>query len=144
MAYQATKYGYKYGKPENRPAKITNPNDYGALCKHLTSMLSNKKWLQQITAGVMDFIEKRINEVNRFLRLEGDEALTLPNELARQNAKKGAYSKLFKKLDKEEPDGEKEEPEEKETKSNVQGNNPSTNKANNINTEDEEDNNEEN
>lgn len=103
FAYQATQGGYKYGKPENRPAKITNPHDYGALCKHLTSMLSNKKWLQQVSGTVMDFIVERIDDVNRFLRVKEGEELTLPNELARQNAKKGFYSKLFKdKLDDEE------------------------------------------
>lgn len=99
MAYQATKFGYKYGKPENRPAKITNPNDYGALCKHLTAMLSNKKWLQQVSGTLMDFIEKRIDDVNRFLRPKKGEELTLPNQLARQNAKAGFYSKLFKDKD---------------------------------------------
>lgn len=96
MAYQATKYGYKYGKPENRPAKITNPNDYGALCKHLTAMLSNKKWFQQVSGTVMDFVVKRIVEINRFLRVKYGEELTLPDELARRNAKAGFYSKLFK------------------------------------------------
>ena len=99
MAYQATKFGYKYGKPENRPAKITNPNDYGALCKHLTAMLSNKKWLQQVSGTLMDFIEKRIDDVNKFLRPKKGEELTLPNQLARQNAKAGFYSKLFKDKD---------------------------------------------
>ena len=106
FAYLATKMGYKYGKPENRPAKITNPNDYGAMCKHLISMLSNKKWLQQVTGTFMDFLEKRIEEVNRYLRVRKGEELTLPNELARQNAKKGFYSKLFKDIDEEENDND--------------------------------------
>ena len=99
FAYMATKLGYKYGKPENREAKITNPNDYGSICKHLISMLSNKKWLQQVTSTVMDFIVKRIDDVNKFLRVKEGEELTLPNELARQNAKKGFYTKLFGKDD---------------------------------------------
>ena len=102
MSYMATKFGYKYGKPENRPAKITNPNDYGALCKHLISMLSNKKWLQQVTGTVMDFCEKRINDINKYLRVKPGEELTLPNELARQNAKSAFYKKLFKDADVEE------------------------------------------
>lgn len=34
FAYQATQLGYKYGKPENRPANITNPHNYGSICKH--------------------------------------------------------------------------------------------------------------
>ena len=109
FAYAATKFGYKYGKPETRPAKITNPNDYGSMCKHLISMLSNKKWLQQITGTVMDFIVKRIVEVNRFLRLEGEDQLTLPNELARRNAKMGNYSKMFDQIDKEQEEQENNE-----------------------------------
>lgn len=108
FAYQATVLDYKYGKPENRPAKITNPNNYGALCKHLTSMLSNKKWLQQVTGSIMDWIEKHIDEVNKYLRVKEGQELTLPNELARRNAKLGFYSKLFKdKLD--EPEEEVED-----------------------------------
>ena len=110
FAYMATKLKYKYGKPENRPAKITNPHDYGSMCKHLISMLSNKKWLQQTTGTVMDFIVDRIDDVNKYLRPNKGEELTLPNELARQNAKAGFYSKLFKdKQDEEEPTQEEEQ-----------------------------------
>lgn len=87
FAYQATVWGYKYGKPENRPAPIRNPDGFGALCKHLTAILSNKKWMQQITKTLMDWIEEHIDEVNDFLKLKDDKRLTLPNELARQNAK---------------------------------------------------------
>ena len=99
FAYMATKLGYKYGKPETRPAKITNPNDYGSMCKHLIAMLSNKKWLQQVTATFMDFLEKRIEEVNRYLRVKFGEELTLPNEQARQMAKQGAYTKWANRLE---------------------------------------------
>lgn len=88
FAYEATEWGYKYGKPETRPADIRNPNGFGALCKHLTAMLSNKKWLQQVTSTVMDWCEKNIDKINEFLKLtDEDKKLTLPNELARQNAK---------------------------------------------------------
>ena len=96
FAYQATVLDYKYGKPENRPANIRNPKNYGSLCKHLISLLSNKKWLQQVTGTLMDFIEKNIDKVNTFLKVKPGEELTLPNQLARQNAKAGFYSKLFK------------------------------------------------
>lgn len=99
FAYRATKYKYKYGKPETRPAEITNPNEYGALCKHLISMLSNKKWLQQSTSILLDYLIERIDDVNKFLKLSGEDALTVPNELARQNARKATYSKLFKDVD---------------------------------------------
>ena len=87
MAYQATQWGYKYGTPENRPANIRNPEGRGALCKHLTSILGNKRWLQQVTSTLLNWLEANIDEVNRFLGLSGDRVLTLPNELARQNAK---------------------------------------------------------
>ena len=113
FAYMATKLKYKYGKPENRPAKITNPHDYGSMCKHLISMLSNKKWLQQTTGTVMDFIVDRIDDVNKYLRPNKGEELTLPNELARQNAKAGFYSKLFKdKQEQNEPTQDEEQDNE--------------------------------
>lgn len=57
-------------------------------------MLSNKKWLQQVTSTIMDFIEKNIDQVNQYLRPKEGQELTLPNELARQNAKKGFWSKF--------------------------------------------------
>lgn len=94
FAYQATQLDYKYGKPENRPANITNPHNYGSMCKHLIAMLSNKKWLQQVTGTIMDFIEKNIDRVNQYLRPKEGQELTLPDELARQNAKKGFWSKF--------------------------------------------------
>lgn len=96
FAYMATQLDYKYGKPENRPADIRNPHNYGSICKHLISVLSNKKWLQQVTGTLMDFIVKNIDKVNDYLKLKDDKELTLPNELARYNAKKGFYTKLFK------------------------------------------------
>lgn len=133
MAYMATKLGYKYGKPENRPAKITNPNDYGSICKHLISMLSNKKWLQQVSGVLMDFIEKRIDDVNRYLKRRPGEELTLPNELARQNAKKGFYKKLFKpELDAMENDNEDNISDNNENGAEEQNN---TNTTNNISTQ---------
>lgn len=133
FAYFLSKIGAKYGKPENRPAKITNPNDYGSICKHLISMLSNKKWLQQVSGVLMDFIEKRIDDVNRYLKRRPGEELTLPNELARQNAKKGFYKKLFKpELDAMENDNEDNISDNNENGAEEQNN---TNTTNNISTQ---------
>ena len=139
FAYMATKFGYKYGKPENREAKITNPNDYGSICKHLISMLSNKKWLQQVTSTVMDFIVKRIDDVNKFLRVKEGEELTLPNELARQNAKKGFYTKLFGKDDaNNEQDEENNEEDLQDVDKDISNDNEDSN--NNDNTIDNQSN----
>lgn len=99
LKYQATEWGYNYGRAETRPANIRNPNGFGALCKHLTAVLSNKKWLQQVASYLMDWCSKNIEQINQFLKLTDDKQLTLPNELARQNAKKGFYTKLFKDVD---------------------------------------------
>jgi len=74
FAYWATKFGYKYGKPENRPAKITNPDDkLGAMCKHLTALLSNKKWLVKVASVINEFVKAYPNEVQEFLGLDDDE-----------------------------------------------------------------------
>jgi len=80
----------------------------GSLCKHLTAMLSNKKWMQQVAAPVMDWMEKRIDDVNRYLRVKEGEELTLPNELARRNAKMGQYAKMFDKQEQEDAKKEME------------------------------------
>ena len=91
----ATKYQYKYGRPETRPAKIRNPNDIGSMCKHLISMLSNKQWLQQVTSTLMDYIIKNLDKVNEFLRRKSGEEFTAPDETLRRLGKQGAYKKLF-------------------------------------------------
>lgn len=116
FAYNASVWGYKYGKPETRPAKIRNPDGFGAICKHLISMLSNKKWLQQVTGTLMDYIVKNIDDVNTFLKLKDDKVLTLPNELARYNAKTANYGKLFKKDDEDEEEQDNQEEQENQNK----------------------------
>lgn len=74
FAYWATKYGYKYGKPENRPANITNPDDkIGSFCKHLTALLANKKWLVKVASVINEFVKAYPNEVQDFLGLSDDE-----------------------------------------------------------------------
>lgn len=73
-AYWATKYGYKYGKPETRPAKITNPDDkIGSMCKHLTALLANKRWLVKLASVVNEFIKANIDDVRSALDLSPDE-----------------------------------------------------------------------
>lgn len=63
-AYVATQHGYKYGKPENRPSRITNPNDNkGAMCKHLTMLLANKRWMVKLASIVNDFVKANIEEI---------------------------------------------------------------------------------
>ena len=106
-------------------------------CKHLISLLSNKKWLQQVTGTIMDWVVKNIDKVNEYLRPKEGMELTLPNELARRNAKLGFYSKLFK-------DKLEDEPEE-EVEDNVDNNNDTDNSNdNNDNVEDDKDNNQNN
>lgn len=110
-------------------------------CKHLISMLSNKKWLQQVTGTVMDWCTKNIDKINEFLKLtDEDKKLTLPNELARQNAKKGFYSKLFNKDDEdEEQDSESTETDLEDVDKDTGDTDISDNTANNKNTDSIED-----
>lgn len=135
FAYQATILGYKYGEKEGRPNEDAraNPENRGGVCKHLTAVLSNKRWLQQVTSTFMDWIENNIDGVNKYLGLKGDKMLTLPNELARQNAKlrwKGNEEKQDDNTDLQTP--ENTENNKDNITNNVQGNNPSTNAYNNI------------
>lgn len=73
-AYWSSKYGYKYGEPETRPPKITNPDDnIGSMCKHLTALLSNKKWLVKIASTVNEYIKIYTDDVRKILKLSPDE-----------------------------------------------------------------------
>ena len=81
----------------------------------------------------MDYLEKRIVEVNRYLRVRPGEELTLPNELARKNAKAGYYSKVFKDIEDEtnETDDEKEQDlQEPIDTENIENDNPDVTKNN--------------
>ena len=121
FAYLASEAGAKYGKQETRPAKIRNPNNYGFLCKHLSAMLINKKWMREVAAPVMDWFVKRIDDVNRYLKVKWGEELTLPNEIARRNALKGRYAKMFDEIEKQEK-AKEEVSNSKEEKSNNENN----------------------
>lgn len=100
FAYWATKYGYKYGKPETRPAKITNPNDkIGAMCKHLTALLANKKWVVKIASIINDYINEYPDEARQAMGLSEDEMVI--NTYARRLGKMGYYAKLFDRIDKD-------------------------------------------
>lgn len=73
-AYWATKYGYKYGKPETRPSDITNPDDkLGAMCKHLTALLANKRWLVKIASTLNEYIKNNQSNIRKALGLKDDE-----------------------------------------------------------------------
>lgn len=79
-AYWATKYGYKYGKPETRPADKTNPNDkIGAMCKHLTSILTNKKWLVKLATLVNTFVKDNEDAVREYLKLSREDFYINPS-----------------------------------------------------------------
>lgn len=109
FAYMATVLEYKYGKPENRPSNITNPNGYGAMCKHLISLLSNKSWVKQVATTLQQWIIDEIDWVRDFLKVS-EEDFQLPDEYARYIGKHGAMKKVWDKI----PDAEEnaEEPED--------------------------------
>ena len=72
FSYWATKYGYKYGKPETRPAKITNPHDsIGAMCKHLTCLLANKRWLVKLAVSLNKLIQDNYDELENVMDMDG-------------------------------------------------------------------------
>lgn len=74
FAYWATKYDYKYGPPQNIPANKTNPTDnIGSVCKHLTALLSNKRWLVKVSSIVNNFIKSNIEDVREALGVTEDE-----------------------------------------------------------------------
>jgi len=74
FAYWATKWGYKYGKPETRPTKITNPADKnGAMCKHLTAALKNKRWIVRLAVIINRWLNANFDDVLRVIGLDDDE-----------------------------------------------------------------------
>lgn len=137
FAYQATILGYKYGEKEGRPNEDAraNPENRGGVCKHLTAVLSNKRWLQQVTSVFMNWLESNIEGVNKYLGLKGDKVLTLPNELARQNAKLRWQNARNNQPEEQEEPSEEQPQETISSNGNVQGNNPSTNSYNGIDSQ---------
>lgn len=101
FAYMATQLGYKYGEPQNERNKYhkTNKENYGALCKHLTALLSNKRWLQQVTSRFIDWLVENLDQVNEYLRLPEDRKLTEPNAEARQRGKQASYSRWVDRVE---------------------------------------------
>lgn len=74
FSYVASKHGYKYGKPETRPPNVTNPDDdKGSMCKHLTMLLANKRWLVRLSSIVNDFIKANIEEIRKRLKISEDD-----------------------------------------------------------------------
>lgn len=74
FAFWSTKYGYKYGKPQNQPTKVTNPHDdKGAMCKHITSLLANKRWMVRVASVLNEYIRANPEQVRKSLGLEEDE-----------------------------------------------------------------------
>lgn len=58
MAYFATISDINAGLPENRPSKITNPNNkLGPGCKHSLLVLSNNAWLIKVASVINNYIK---------------------------------------------------------------------------------------
>lgn len=111
FAYMATQFEYKYGKPENRPSNITNPDGYGAMCKHLIALLSNKSWISQVASTLQQWIIDEIDWVRDFLKMS-EEEFKLPDEYARYLGKHGAMKKFWDKQPDEEQDTDVDETNE--------------------------------
>jgi len=57
QAYAATTGQYNAGRPELRPANITNPNDTkGAGCKHVMNVLGNLDWAMKLATCINNYI----------------------------------------------------------------------------------------
>ena len=60
-AYWATVGDYKYGTPETRPAKVRNPDNNGAACKHVTAALARpSQWLKYVSGWIATIIKQYI------------------------------------------------------------------------------------
>lgn len=55
--YWRTQQKQNSGEPENRPSKITNPNDtLGSGCKHILLVLSNNSWVLRVARVINNYI----------------------------------------------------------------------------------------
>ena len=51
--YWASVKDYNYGNPETRPSDITNPDNQGAVCKHITAALVRpSQWLKYVSGWI--------------------------------------------------------------------------------------------
>lgn len=141
FAYQATVLGYKYGKPETREAKITNPHNYGSACKHIIAMLSNKQWIEQVASTVTDWVVENVEWVREFLQVTEDE-FKVPDEYARYIGKHGAMKKAWDKIpdkdtEKEEQEQDQEMDQEEQPEEDIQDEIPEENNAENQESDEE-------
>ena len=141
FSYQATVLGYKYGKPETREAKITNPHNYGSMCKHLIAMLSNKQWIEQVASTVTDWVIENVEWVREFLQVTEDE-FKVPDEYARYIGKHGAMKKAWNKIpdkdtEKEEQEQDQEMDQEEQPEEDIQDEIPEENNAENQESDEE-------
>lgn len=92
LRYSASKFGYQYGDKETRPPNITNPKLEGCLCKHLSAVMVNKRWLTQVAADLNDFLNADQEATRAALKMNEDE-IVFPSELARELGRKGAEAR---------------------------------------------------
>lgn len=139
FAYMATQFEYKYGKPETRPSNITNPGGYGAVCKHLIALLSNKSWISQVASTLQQWIIDEIEWVRDFLKMS-EEEFKLPDEYARYLGKHGAMKKFWDK----QPNNEEQDTDSDETNEDSDSDNENEETTNdnpdtdNVETDEEE------
>ena len=73
-SYFATMQDFKYGDPERRPAKITNPNNKGATCKHITAALTRpSQWLKYANSWINSVVTAYI--LSKKGEMESEEAI---------------------------------------------------------------------
>lgn len=58
IRYWSTRENFNSGQPENRPTKITNPNDTaGDGCKHVLNVISNLDWAIRLSTSIYNYIK---------------------------------------------------------------------------------------
>jgi hypothetical protein len=64
--FWASRKDYQYGEPETRPSNITNPDNRGTVCKHITAgLVRPSQWLKYvagwISTVVRAYLEKKLD-----------------------------------------------------------------------------------
>jgi len=114
-AYWATYHGYKYGKPETRKADVRNPGDnIGSTCKHLSALLSNKRWLVKTSSIVNDYIKKNLDAFIDEYQIDPDLFIVNPNQIPKKIVEPEEEPELDVEEPEEEPEAEEPEEDEEE------------------------------
>jgi len=110
------KYDAKFTEPENRPPRINNPKQYGAICKHLQALFDEMpSYEPTISKWLKSYWGRDVRELEREARKPSKEVIRVkPKEEPKKPIKRRPVSRKKVEPVEEPPEEPIEEPEEEE------------------------------